>query len=134
MTTGKVVSVQVGQITSMDIQLAIKSAAASIEISDQLSASKPTYGQHLVRGHLAATGPVPNPGNDLTFYALLAPGVQMSTNGGYGNFSTFGLPATSNTFTINGAINNDIFSQRGQHRRYQPDARIQCHRRRYSGQ
>ena len=52
---------------------------------------------------------MPNPGNDLTFYALLAPGVQLSTNGGTGNFSTFGLPATSNTFTINGAVNNDTF-------------------------
>ena len=31
----------------------------------------------------------------MTFYALLVPGVEMSTNGGYGNFSTFGLPATS---------------------------------------
>ena len=57
---------------------------------------------------------MPNPGNDLTFYALLAPGVQMSTNGGlHGNFSSFGLPATSNTFTVNGAINNDTFSNMG---------------------
>jgi hypothetical protein len=56
---------------------------------------------------------VPNPGNDMTFYALLAPGVALSTNGGNGNFSTFGLPATSNTFTFNGAVNNDIFSNVG---------------------
>src|SRR5882762_6538178 len=56
---------------------------------------------------------LPNPGNDLTFYALLAPGVTMSTNGGFGNFSSFGLPATSNSFTINGGINNDTFTNVG---------------------
>ena len=53
---------------------------------------------------------VPNSGNDMTFYALISPGVEMSTNGGlFGNFSTFGLPATSNTFTVNGAVNNDVY-------------------------
>ncbi len=56
---------------------------------------------------------MPNPGNDLTFYALLVPGVEMSTNGGFGNFSTFGLPALSNTFTINGGINNDVLTNIG---------------------
>src|SRR5262249_3794004 len=56
---------------------------------------------------------VPNPGNDLTNYGLLAPGVQMNTNAGVGNFSSFGLPATSNTFTLNGATNNDSFYNTG---------------------
>ena len=32
-----------------------------------------------------------------------------STGGGYGNFSAFGLPATSNLFTINGNDYNDAF-------------------------
>lgn len=59
---------------------------------------------------------LPNPGNDLTFVAQTAPGSVMNTtstsNGGafgYGNFSSFGLPATSNTFTINGMYENDPF-------------------------
>ncbi len=33
----------------------------------------------------------------------------MNTQGGYGNFSVFGLPATSNTFTVNGGYENDPF-------------------------
>lgn len=47
---------------------------------------------------------LPNPGNDLTAIAQTAPGVLMNTSsmGGYGNFNAFGLPATSNLFTING--------------------------------
>jgi hypothetical protein len=33
----------------------------------------------------------------------------MNTQGGYGNFAIFGLPATSNTFTVNGGYENDPF-------------------------
>ena len=33
----------------------------------------------------------------------------MNTQGGYGNAEAFGLPATSNNFTINGAEENDPF-------------------------
>jgi hypothetical protein len=52
---------------------------------------------------------LPNPGNDLTFVAQTAPGSVMNTGSGYGNFSSFGLPATANTFTINGGYLNDPF-------------------------
>src|SRR6516225_3773053 len=33
----------------------------------------------------------------------------MNTGGGFGNFSSFGLPATSNLFTLNGMNDNDPF-------------------------
>jgi len=53
---------------------------------------------------------VPNPGGDITYIAQTAPGVVMNSNGfGYGNFSTFGLPGTSNLFTLNGNDYNDPF-------------------------
>jgi Carboxypeptidase regulatory-like domain len=52
---------------------------------------------------------LPNPGNDLTFVAQTAPGAVMNTQGGYGNFSTNGLPATSNTFTVNGGYEGDPY-------------------------
>lgn len=45
---------------------------------------------------------IPNPGNDVTFAGQLAPGSVMNTAGGTGNFSSYGLPATSNNMTING--------------------------------
>ena len=51
---------------------------------------------------------LPNPGNDLTFVAQTAPGSVMNTQGGYGNFSSFGLPGTANTF-VNGGYYNDPF-------------------------
>ena len=52
---------------------------------------------------------LPNPGNDLSFVAQLSPGAVMNTQGGYGNFEVFGLPATSNVFTYNGQYDNDPF-------------------------
>jgi hypothetical protein len=54
---------------------------------------------------------VPNPGGDITYVAQTAPGITMnsSTGGGYGNFSAFGLPGTSNLFTVNGNDYNDAF-------------------------
>jgi hypothetical protein len=54
---------------------------------------------------------LPNPGNDLTAIAQTAPGVLMNTSngGGYGNFTAFGLPATSNLFTMNGNDENDPY-------------------------
>src|SRR6202008_716593 len=54
---------------------------------------------------------IPNPGNDITYIAQTAPGVSMNTSSGngYGNFSAFGLPGTSNLFTVNGNDYNDPF-------------------------
>jgi hypothetical protein len=45
----------------------------------------------------------------MTSYALTAPGVTVSTGGGYGNFSAFGLPGVANLFTINGNDNMDPY-------------------------
>src|SRR4029077_7241821 len=52
---------------------------------------------------------VPNPGNDLSYILQTAPGAVMNTQAGFGNASTFGLPATSNLFTVNGMNENDPF-------------------------
>ena len=52
---------------------------------------------------------LPNPGNDLTFVAQTSPGAVMNTQSGYGNFSVYGLPGTSNTFTVNGGYENDPY-------------------------
>jgi hypothetical protein len=45
----------------------------------------------------------------MTAYAFSSPGVTISTGGGYGNFSAFGLPGVSNLFTTNGADNMDPY-------------------------
>jgi hypothetical protein len=51
---------------------------------------------------------VPNPGNDLTYIAQTAPGMVMNVENQSGaNFSSFGMPGTSNLFTIDGLNQND---------------------------
>ncbi len=52
---------------------------------------------------------LPAPGGDITSFAYTAPGVMVSNGAGYGNFSSFGLPSTSNLFTTNGNDNMDPF-------------------------
>ncbi len=117
---------QVGQVTTVDVQLSIKSASTSVEVLDF------AVGVQTDNGNLSTTvtpqqlAELPNSGNDMTFYALITPGVEMSTNGGYGNFETFGLPATSNTFTVNGAVNNDVYLNLGNSGVVEPDAWIEC--------
>lgn len=52
---------------------------------------------------------LPTPGGDVTTVAFTAPGVVVNTGGGYGNFSSNGLPGISNLFVLNGFDNEDPF-------------------------
>ncbi|MGH9430928.1 MAG: carboxypeptidase regulatory-like domain-containing protein [Terriglobia bacterium] len=52
---------------------------------------------------------LPNPGQDLSYVANVAPGAVMNTTGGYGNTEFNGLPSTSNNFTQDGIPANDPF-------------------------
>jgi hypothetical protein len=54
----------------------------------------------------------PNPGNDLTAVALTTPGAVMNTAGGAltaGNLEIYGMPSTSNLFTVDGASITDPY-------------------------
>jgi hypothetical protein len=109
-TTATSVDVAIGQVNVQDIQLAVGSSATTVEVT---GTEVPLL--HTENANISTTftmqqvQTLPNPGNDLTFVAQTAPGVVMNTHGGYGNFSAFGLPATSNTFTVNGGYENDPF-------------------------
>ena len=103
------VTVTLGTVASADVKLALGSASQTVEVT----AAAPIL--HTEAADLSTTfsmeqvQTLPNPGNDLTFVAQTAPGTVMNTGSGYGNFSAFGLPATSNTFTVNGGYENDPF-------------------------
>ena len=103
------VSVNASTTATADAKLTVGSAAQTVEVTGaapllhtEAADLSTTFTQAQVQG-------LPNPGNDLTFVAQTAPGSVMNTGGGYGNFSSFGLPATANTFTINGGYLNDPF-------------------------
>ncbi|MGC2163280.1 MAG: carboxypeptidase-like regulatory domain-containing protein, partial [Silvibacterium sp.] len=107
--TSLTISVSLGTVSPANIKLAVGSASQTVEVT----AAAPIL--HTESADLSTTftmeqvQSLPNPGQDLTFVAQTSPGAVMNTQMGYGNFSAFGLPATSNTFTVNGGYENDPF-------------------------
>ncbi len=99
-----------GSVLAANINLTVGKASETVEVS---ASEVPLL--HVDDAQLSTTfteeqvKDLPNPGNDLTFIAQTAPGTVMNTQGGYGNFSSFGLPGTANTFTVNGGYYNDPF-------------------------
>ncbi len=102
-------SINVGQATIADVKLAVGSSSQTVEVTsaaplvqaDNADLST-NFDQNLVAN-------APNGGNDLTYIAQTAPGINMNTGMGYGNFQTSGLPATSNVFTMNGENQMDPY-------------------------
>ncbi len=109
-TAAATASVSIGQVNAQDIQLAVGSGNTTVEVTGSEVPLLHTENANITTTFdMQQVQALPNPGNDLTFVAQTAPGVVMNTQGGYGNFSAFGLPATSNTFTVNGGYENDPF-------------------------
>ena len=100
-----------GTTQTSDAKLSIGSGSTTVEVTVGNELLHTEDAQVSTSFDLTSIQALPNPGNDVTFYAQTTPGVTMavSSGGGYGNFSTFGLPGTSNVFTINGGYNNDPF-------------------------
>ena len=101
--------VNVGQASVADVKMALGSSSQTVEVtgaaplvnSDNADLST-NFDQNMIANQ-------PNGGNDITYVAQTAPGVNMNTGMGYGNFQTSGLPATSNVFTVNGENDMDPF-------------------------
>jgi hypothetical protein len=101
------VAVTVGQVINTNIQMSVGAETIVLEVTApalQVESADVSTGFSNVQ-----IAQLPNPGNDLSAIAQTAPGVVMNTGGGFGNFSSFGLPATSNLFTLNGMNDNDPF-------------------------
>jgi hypothetical protein len=108
-TTSRTVNVQVGQAATVDFQIAVATSSTSVDVTEAPPAIQTENGNIATTFNTEQLTFLPNPGGDLTYVAQTAPGVIMNTQAGYGNFSSFGLPATSNLFTINGQNNNDPY-------------------------
>jgi len=110
--TRKVV-VALGSENSTNLQLALSSSQETIEVTGTTAAIE-TEDANLNTNYSAQqVALLPNPGNDLSAVALTSPGAVMNTAGGSmfggGNFEVYGLPATSNLFTLDGANDNDPY-------------------------
>ncbi|MFZ0816454.1 MAG: carboxypeptidase-like regulatory domain-containing protein [Candidatus Sulfotelmatobacter sp.] len=103
------VEVQLGQVITANLKLLVGNASETVEVSSQAPLLQTEDANISTTFNQAQIAQLPNPGGDITSYAQTAPGVLMNTGGTYGNFSAFGLPATSNLFTENGNDENDPF-------------------------
>jgi hypothetical protein len=105
----KAVTVAVGQASQLNLQLAVGGSSQTVEVTAEGAVVQTQNANISTTFTPEQIELVPNPGNDLTYLVQTAPGAVMNTQGGYGNSSTFGLPATSNLFTVNGSSENDPF-------------------------
>jgi hypothetical protein len=108
-TTSTNIPLSAGQVASASLKLTVGSNTQEVVVSESSPLLHTEDAAISTTFDLQQVQSLPNPGNDLTFIAQTAPGSIMNTQGGYGNFSSFGLPATSNTFTLNGSYQNDPY-------------------------
>jgi hypothetical protein len=110
-TSTRPVTVVLGTTVTVNVPLEVGSASTTVEVSVEQAQLQTENANISTNFETKQIQEIPNPGGDVTYIAQTAPGVTMSSaaGGGYGNFSTFGLPGTSNLFTINGNDYNDPF-------------------------
>lgn len=102
-------TVNLGQVTTLNFQLGIQGQAQVVNVTEQAPLAQTDNANLATTYNTLQLENLPAPGNDMTAYAFTAPGVTVSTGGGYGNFSVFGLPGVSNLFTVNGTDNMDPY-------------------------
>jgi hypothetical protein len=108
-TSSLTTAVVVGQTSPMNIKLELGATATTVEVSGEAPLLQTESAEVSTSFDAREIENVPNPGNDLTFVAQTSAGAVMNTGMGYGNFSSFGVSATSNLFTLNGMYDNDPF-------------------------
>jgi len=96
---------------TVNITLEIAKAYSEITVTGETPVIQADNGDVSITMSQKQISELPNPGNDLTYIAQTAPGAIMNTDnaltgGGGGNFSIFGMPGTSNLFTLNGMNDN----------------------------
>jgi len=105
----KQVEVRLGQLMDLKIQLGVQTQTQIVEVSEAVSMIQSENANLATTYDKVQLESLPTGGMDMTAYAQTTPGVTVSTGGGYGNFTAFGLPGVSNLFTINGADNMDPY-------------------------
>lgn len=109
-TVMRQVPVLVGQVGTGDFQLKLGAATETVTVTAQAPLVQVEDGNLSATINEKQAANIPNPGNDLTYMAQIAPGSVMNTGGGgAGNFSSYGISAVANLFTLNGMDANDPF-------------------------
>jgi hypothetical protein len=103
-TTTETVTSAVSAVTTANVQMLLGQSTETVEVSGAAPLLETENANITTTVNSTQVENLPNGGNDITAFAYSTPGVLMNTSsgGGYGNFTAFGLPATSNLFTVNG--------------------------------
>jgi len=107
--TGSSTTVNIGQITTLDLKLALKSTTERVVVVEEAPLVQTESGDLSSTLDERTIQNMPNPGNDMTYPLEFTPGVTENTLAGYGNYSVNGISATGNLFTINGMDDNDPY-------------------------
>jgi hypothetical protein len=111
--SAKQVVIGLGASANANLQLALGAGHETVEVSGAASSIETEDANLNTNFAAQQVSLLPNPGNDLSAVAMTAPGAVMNTAGGSqfggGNFEVYGLPATSNLFTVDGANYNDPY-------------------------
>jgi hypothetical protein len=108
-TTSRTFYVSLGPPGTLNIELALESSdVVTVRVTDEVPLLNRENGDVSTTISQLQISQIPNPGNDLTYVAQIAPGMIMNTDGGFPNYSSFGMPGTSNLLTINGMSYNDL--------------------------
>jgi hypothetical protein len=103
------VQVGVGQIATANFSMAVGAVGTTVTVTETAPLLSTDSGNVATTISQQQIAEVPNPGNDMSYIAQLSPGAVMNTGMGYGNFSSYGTPGTSNLFTLDGMDDNDPF-------------------------
>ena len=103
------VAVSVGQATIADVKMAVGATSQTVDVTSPAPLVQAENADLSTNFDQTLIANAPNGGNDITYVAQTAPGINMNTGGGFGNFETAGLPATSNLFTVNGENDQDPY-------------------------
>ncbi len=103
------VGVTVGQVTTANLVLKVEESKQVVLVTDAAPLIQTDNANLATTFNATQIDDLPAPGSDITSVAFTVPGVVVNTGSGYGNFSSHGLPGTSNLFTINGNDYNDPY-------------------------
>jgi hypothetical protein len=106
---GNTTTVNIGQVTTLDIKLALKSTTERVVVVEEAPLVETQSGDLATTLDERTIQNMPNQGNDMSYPLEMTPGVTENTLGGYGNYSVNGMSATSNLFTLNGMDDNDPY-------------------------
>ena len=109
-SVSETVTALVGQVVAANVRVSVKGTSEVVEVTGGAPLLETESANLSTTYSPKEIELTPNPGGDLTNYALSMPGVVLSTGAGYGNFTANGMPGPSNLFTINGGDMNDPFN------------------------